>query len=197
MARLEITIPNWLDKFCSWPLLQYRKHKFGLPFRKINLGDSLFTIVDPDVFYLLNKFNWCARKSHGNIYAVRFVNDTNKDSKISSMHRVIMNPPPGFLVDHKNNNTLDNTKANLRLATPLQNQFNKKKTSKKTSSKFIGVSFVKHYRKWDSRISRNHKRIFLGYFLSEIDAAKAYDAAAKKYHGEFARLNFPEKAPSS
>jgi hypothetical protein len=74
---------------------------------------------------------------------------------------------------------------------------NRRKTSRKTSSRYIGVSFHKKKGKWMAVIGYKGKNVWLGRFDNEIDAAKAYDAAAKKYYGEFARLNFPEGAPVS
>ncbi|MGD0572653.1 MAG: AP2/ERF family transcription factor [Sedimentisphaerales bacterium] len=101
--------------------------------------------------------------------------------------------PPGLLVDHFNRNGLDNRRANLRLATRAQNSCNTKK-QKGCSSKFKGVCFHKNRKgpnPWDAYIDVNNRRINLGCFPTEISAARAYDSAAKKYHGEFARLNFP------
>jgi hypothetical protein len=109
------------------------------------------------------------------------------------MHREIMNCPEGFLIDHINNNSLDNRRANLRQATRAQNTYNRKKTRVKTSSQFIGASFNKRIGKWTAHISYKNKKIWLGSFKTELDAAKAYDEAARKYHKDFARLNFPEE----
>jgi hypothetical protein len=102
-----------------------------------------------------------------------------------------MNAPKGILVDHQNSNPLDNRRSNLRLATHLQNSHNRKKTKIKTTSKYLGVSFDKYRKKWHVRILHMGKRINLGRFADEDEAGRAYDAAAKKYFGEFARLNFP------
>ena len=104
-----------------------------------------------------------------------------------------MNFPEGFFVDHINNDSLDNRRANLRLATAVQNACNRKKISSETSSKHIGIYFEKRTGRWTAKIRANGKRLWLGRFTSEIDAAKAYDAAAQKYHGEFAQLNFPKE----
>lgn len=78
---------------------------------------------------------------------------------------------------------------NIRLATSSQNGANSRKWNKKTTSKFKGVFWRKDINKWRARIGVNRARINLGNFDSEIDAAKAYNEAAIKYFGEFARIN--------
>jgi hypothetical protein len=170
----------------------YRKLKYGYDFRRIYLGDGEWTIVDVDIYYRLGNLKWYLKGNRGTkFYAVRSVKIGIGRTKMLSLHREIMNQPKGVLVDHKNNCSLDNRRANLRLATPSQNAQNAPKR-KNTSSRFIGISFDKRRKKWRASISYKGKRIWLGYFDNEIDAALAYDAAARKYYGEFARLNFSE-----
>ncbi len=89
---------------------------------------------------------------------------------------------------------MDNRKANLRAATYSQNMYHRKKRSGAAHSKCKGIYWRKKNRKWQARITFERKRICLGYFRNEIDAAKAYDRAAMKYHGEFASLNLPKTA---
>jgi hypothetical protein len=193
MSTITIKVPNWLDLFFAWPVMLYRRWKYGCVFRKIFLGEGLYTIVDLSDYYLLNNFRWSAKRDRRNIYAVRFLNEPLKQATIVSLHRIILNSPSNLLVDHRNGHTLDNRKENLRLATRSQNVHNKCKTQSETSSRFIGVSFEKRRGRWDVRIRHEGKQIWIGSFDNEIEAAKAYDAAARKYHGEFARLNFPEE----
>jgi hypothetical protein len=187
--RLTISIPNWLDRIFAWPVLFYRKRKFGHPYRKIRLTEGKFTLVDPQDFYWLNNFDWFTERNRTSFYAARFNNDLPEGPTIVSMHRQIMNFPQGLLVDHRNLDGLDNQRSNLRIATYSENNCNRPKR-KNTSSRFVGVCFEKRCKRWMAYIAMNRKRKHIGYFDSEIDAARAYDAAARKYHGEFARLNF-------
>jgi hypothetical protein len=189
--KISIMVPDWLDRICAWPVLEYRKRKYGYPFRRIPLTDGKYTIVDPPDYYRFNSLDWCARKCpSGVFYAVKF-NNTGVGPEIIALHRLIMGSPEGMLVDHSNGAGLDNRTANLRLATRAQNCCNKKKR-KNTSSKYMGVYYAKDTGKWRAKIKHNKKTFHLGRFVNEIDAAKAYDQAALKYHKEFARLNFPE-----
>jgi hypothetical protein len=190
MASIQFNVPNWVDRILVRPMLTYRRICYGQAFRKIPLGEGKFTIVEPGDFYEVNRFNWCAKENGPRTYAVRLVADLHNRTKILSMHREIMGAPAGMLVDHRNRDTLDNRRENLRLATHSQNQFNKGKTSRKTTSRFIGVFFEKYSGRWVARTTVEGKRIWLGRFDNEIDAARVYDEAAKKYHGEFAQLNF-------
>jgi hypothetical protein len=107
------------------------------------------------------------------------------------MHRQIIRIPPGLLCDHINRNGLDNRSANLRPATVSQNLCNSAKRNAKTRSKYKGLEWDKVQRKWKARIQINRRKIHLGSFNSETEAARAYDDAAKKYHGAFASFNFP------
>ncbi len=108
------------------------------------------------------------------------------------MHREVINVPNGMVADHANQNTLDNRKANIRPATPTQNAYNKRKPNRKSTSIYKGVSWSQSDKKWMSRIYIDGKNRYLGCYKTQIEAAKAYDHAAKKYHGEFAYLNFPD-----
>jgi hypothetical protein len=190
-AKYSISIPQWLDRVFTCPLMVYRRLKYGYTYRRIPLGDGVYTIVDVDVFYRLSRHKWYFWGSRGKrFYAVRNVKIGYGIAKQLSLHREIMNDPKGVLVDHQNLNSLDNRLDNLRTATQSQNRQNRDKR-KNTSSRFTGVSFNKEMRKWRAFINYEGKGIFLGYFKNEIDAAKSYDAAAGKYYGPHAKVNFP------
>jgi hypothetical protein len=188
--RLTVSIPNWLDRIFACFVLFYRKRRFGSAFRKIRLTEGKFALVDQQDFYWLNNFDWVAKRAKKSFYAVRFDNCA-KGLKIISMHREIMNPPKGLVVDHRNNNGLDNRRPNLRVATYCQNNCNIGLNKTGCTSKYRGVHWAKKERHWRANLRFEGKWIGLGHFDNEIDAARAYDEAARKYHGEFARLNFP------
>lgn len=93
--------------------------------------------------------------------------------------------------EHKNRKTLDNRRSNLRMANRSQNQANRPRTKRSTSG-YKGVSWYKRFGKWQASIQKNGKKRNLGYYFDKIEAAKAYDLAARELFGEFALLNFPE-----
>jgi hypothetical protein len=199
MVIIQIRIPIWLDRIFTWPVLIYRRWKYGYSYRLIDLGEGRFALVDQADFYWLNKFRWHAEGEDIYIYAVRNDIKPGRKMKTVRMHREITNAPRHLLVDHGNNKTLDNRRANLRLATSSQNAVNRRRRcdKSKASSKYTGVSLEKGRNKWLAYISFNGKRKHLGRFDNEIDAARAYDKAALEFHKEFARLNFPQDKAGS
>jgi hypothetical protein len=101
------------------------------------------------------------------------------------MHRSIMNPAPGLVVDHINGDGLDNRKANLRIATVSQNLANR---SAQTNSKsgIKGVSWSKQNKKWMVQIKKDMKRIHIGFYPTIEDATRAFEYASKLLFGQFA-----------
>jgi hypothetical protein len=108
------------------------------------------------------------------------------------MHREVIDVPDDLFVDHINHNGWDNRKANLRPATPADNARYARYPKINTTSKYRGVWYNRQTGKWRATIVVNRKRKQIGYFRNEIDAAKAYDKAAKRYYGQFAIFNFPD-----
>jgi hypothetical protein len=125
-------------------------------------------------------------------YAVRSVGYKKPNGrwscKIIYMHCIIMNTPSGMDTDHSDTDKLNNQKYNLRICTRSQNKMNIRITLA-NSSGYKGVCWFKRGQKWKAQIMVNGKNIHLGYFTCPIEAAKVYNEAAIKYHGEFARLN--------
>lgn len=159
--------------------------------RLIPLTQDQFAIVDAADFEWLNQWKWCAQwiPATESFYAVRSEKENSKRIRIY-MHRLILGCGVEELGDHENGNTLDCRRSNLRLCTKLQNNCNRGIQSNNTSG-FKGVSLVKDTGKWKAQISINGKRISLGCFALPEEAARAYDSAAIKEFGDFAKLNFP------
>jgi hypothetical protein len=98
-------------------------------------------------------------------------------------------------IDHIDRDPANNRLANLRSATHAQNSRNRRKKAGSSSSQYKGVVKVGPSR-WDAYISKDGKRIYLGGYYSELEAAQAYDTAAQELHGEFACLNLRQSEPS-
>jgi hypothetical protein len=152
-----------------------------------------YAIVDPNDYERLRKYEWFINTGTNSFYALRRgTNEKGIKKKLIYLHREIIKVPKGMVIDHINHDSMDNRQTNLRAATMAQNMRNRRKSSRSSSSKYKGVYRSKNKRKWIATIRFEGKLIYLGTFLNDIDAAKAYDEAAKKYHGEFACLNFSE-----
>jgi len=148
---------------------------------------NTFVKVDDEDFEPLNQWKWTITEKG---YARRRVPDGRRRNLL--MHRSILNAASGVLVDHINGDKLDNQRANLRLCTLTENCRNRKPNLDGTS-KYRGVGWSKNENKFRARIKiGGGQRVALGYFKSETEAAMAYNEAALKYHGEFARLNIIE-----
>jgi hypothetical protein len=154
--------------------------------RYISLGDGKSVIVDAADFEWLHKHKW--RTTGGTKGYVH----TRIREKIVYMHRLIMNPPAGMVVDHINGNVWDNRRRNLRVCTRAQNSMNSRGRSG-TSSRFKGVFWDSRSRKWAAVIGCRGKAVHLGSFDDEIEAARAYDRKARQLFGKYAYLNFPEE----
>ena len=158
--------------------------------KTITLAQGYVALVDDEDYERVNQFVWYPhfdRRKDGsvkNVYAVRNVHINGKRTA-RTMHTLIMEHTP---VDHRDHDGLNNQRTNLRKASGTQNNQNARKRRDSTSG-FKGVTWYKALNKWMAQIQNNGKKIHLGYFTDILDAARAYDAAALKYFGEFAVTN--------
>lgn len=156
--------------------------------KKIELTQGNYAMVDKDDYDKINQFNW----HYALGYARRNIRLDSGERRTEFMHRVIANTPDDKYTDHINGNTLDNRKMNLRHVEQYQNARNARKRND-AASNYKGVNRHKRKQdligKWKAGIQVDKKRVFLGYYESEIEAALAYNEAAKKYFKEYAVLN--------
>jgi hypothetical protein len=149
-----------------------------------NLTRGYVTFVSVEDVALLRQRAWTAAENkRKTLIYVR--------STYTKLHREIVGAPPGIPVDHENGNGLDNRRPNIRICTTQQNSRNTPK-HRDGSSNFKGVCWLNAIQKWKAEICVNYKRMWLGHFDDEVEAATVYDKAALKHFGPYARLNFPQ-----
>lgn len=156
--------------------------------KTIVLTQGQVALVDDVDFEALSQFRWCAQwniytKSY---YAVRVSGSrVGGIRKLFCMHRVIMgvvDAGRGIQIDHRNHNTLDNRRKNLKPTGARGNQSNRKgKAQGRYSSRYVGVAWYKAKQKWRAQIQLDGKQKFLGFFSIEEDAAAAYQQALNNY----------------
>ncbi len=156
--------------------------------REIPLTQGKVALVDDEDYERVSQRKWW-RWANG--YAAAYI-----DGKVIPLHRFILNAKKGDEIDHINTNKLDCRRANLRLCTRSQNVMNTRLRADNTTG-FKGISYIKKKRgtkKYSAHLKIGTRRIHLGYFYAPVEAARAYDKAAREHFGEFARLNFPEES---
>lgn len=157
---------------------------------RITLACGNAVLVDDMDAWILSESTWRYVLVGGKKYVVRGRSPL-PEKRNTLLHRVILNAALGTEIDHRNGDTLDNRRENLRFATHAQNMRNvlpKKQAGR--ASRYRGVSFCKATNRWRASISDGSRYKQLGRFDSEAAAAYAYDVASLALHGDFGRRNF-------
>lgn len=139
-------------------------------------------LVDDSDHPTLHRHKWHLTTSG---YAATTIK-ANGARQYTYMHRLLLDAGPDDIVDHIDGNPLNNTRANLRLVTRNQNQWNRK--TQANASGYKGVAWHKRKGKYYARIQANGHRYFLGYFETAQEASQAYARAAKQAFGSYAPI---------
>lgn len=152
---------------------------------QVPLTQGAFALIDDCDAELILPRRWhCKTRQNGTQYAGTNIKGEGRYHWVA-MHRLILSPPPGVVIDHIDGNGLNNTRSNLRICSQKQNMANRRGYGK---SQFLGVAYNPGRQfPWAVQCAGQ----YVGSFIDEIQAAAAYDYVAKARHGEFARLNFP------
>ena len=154
--------------------------------KRVKLTRNKFTLIDDNDYEKVIQYKWLCN-NYG--YATRqYWDRISKKYKGIFLSNFILGALENQSVDHINGNRLDNRKNNLRICSFLENRRNKS-IYKNNKSGFKGVDKSSKNR-WRATIRINGEKIHLGSFIDKKEAALAYDLAAQKHFGEFARLNF-------
>lgn len=157
-----------------------RPIRVGVAIAYVPLTRGLTAIIDVEDVAIVEGYRWYALKGAKTFYAA-----TTVDRRLVLMHRMIA-PHDQADTDHRDSNGLNNRKSNLRPSTKAQNQQNTTKRAD-NSSGFKGVHQERRTGNYVAMIQANRKRVHLGTFPTAHEAAEAYNQAAARLHGEFAR----------
>ncbi len=149
----------------------------------IPLTRGFYARVDREDYPDLIKTRW-----HLNSRGYAVTTSHPKNTKLVAMHRVILCAANGQIVDHKDGDRLNNARRNLRICSVAQNNMNSAKP-KNSRSRFKGLSWDSKRRFWRVKVQCDGKTHEIGQFTDELEAAKAYNVAALRIQGEFARVN--------
>ncbi len=150
----------------------------------IPLTKGKFAIVDAADYPALSQHKWHALEVADGFYAAR-----HENGKTVLMHREIMQPPEGMVVDHIDHNRANNRRSNLRVCTQRQNVCNNRPCGGRSG--FKGV--FPQGEKWESKLKYRGKSYRAGAFADRVEAARARDLLAVDVLGEYAWLNLPEE----
>lgn len=162
---------------------------------RLPLNGGHRTLIDKEDWSRVAPFTWYVKRDrNGYLYVAATVADDAcpRGLREVRLSRFILGVRDSRLVDHKNRDTLDNRRTNLRVATNAQNMGNQVRRRANKLSRFKGVSRIERLKAnpWTAQIRTDGKLKHLGCFPEEEAAARAYDRAAKEVFGEFAALNF-------
>lgn len=160
--------------------------------KQIPLTQGQVALVDDEDFERVMQSRWQAGRRHNDMfYASRYVYLGPHHYTRELLHRFILNAPPDKQVDHIDGNPLNCVRSNLRIASHGDNQHNRGK-SRVNKSGYKGIFWHSIGKKWCAQIKVNRHCYHLGLFAKLEDAARAYDTAARRLHGDFAHPNFPK-----